>query len=89
MKIIIDIDKNEYDEIIYFKNTRPLDLNHYDRMIATGTPLSKVLESIKGEIEAYCKVNCPYSEKQRDVMCGACMMGDAIEIIDKYGEEQE
>ena len=32
--------------------------------------------------EKYCEDNCPYSEKQRDVMCGACMMGDAIEFVE-------
>ena len=30
----------------------------------------------------YCNDNCPYSEKQRDVMCGACFMGDAIEMVE-------
>lgn len=32
--------------------------------------------------ESYCDNNCQYSKKQRDVMCGACMMGDAIEIVE-------
>ena len=32
--------------------------------------------------EKYCEDNCQYSKKQRDVMCGACMMGDAIEIVE-------
>lgn len=32
--------------------------------------------------ESYCEKNCQYSKKQRDVMCGACMMGDAIEIVE-------
>ena len=32
--------------------------------------------------QKYCDDNCPYSEKQRDVMCGACFMGDAIEIVE-------
>ena len=32
--------------------------------------------------ESYCENNCQYSKKQRDVMCGACMMGDAIEIVE-------
>ena len=82
MKIIIDIDKNEYDEIIYFKNTRPLDLNHYDRMIATGTPLSKVLESIKGEIETrLCDVVSDYTDGYRTAIQGA------LAILDKYGKE--
>ena len=32
--------------------------------------------------ESYCENNCQYSKKQRNVMCGACMMGDAIEIVE-------
>lgn len=32
--------------------------------------------------DKYCEDNCPYSKKQRDVMCGACFMGDAIEIVE-------
>ena len=32
--------------------------------------------------ESYCEKNCQFSKKQRDVMCGACMMGDAIEIVE-------
>lgn len=32
--------------------------------------------------ESYCEKNCQYSKKQRNVMCGACMMGDAIEIVE-------
>ena len=38
-------------------------------------------EALKA-LNDYCKPNCEYSEKQRDVMCGACKMGDAIEIIE-------
>ena len=41
MQMVINIDDTEYEEIIYLKNTRPLDLNHYDRLIANGTPLPK------------------------------------------------
>ena len=32
--------------------------------------------------ESYCEKNCQYSKKQRNVMCRACMMGDAIEIVE-------
>ena len=39
MQVVINIDDAEYEEIIYLKNTRPLDLNHYDRMIANGIQL--------------------------------------------------
>lgn len=29
-----------------------------------------------------CDLNCPYSITQRDVMCSACLMGDAIDAVD-------
>ena len=32
--------------------------------------------------DKYCENNCQYSKKQRDVMCGACFMGDAIEMVE-------
>ena len=38
--------------------------------------------------ESYCEKNCQYSKKQRDVMCGACMMGDAIEIVEELPSVQ-
>ena len=32
-------------------------------------------------LDLMCDVICPYSKKQRDVMCGACAMGNAFDVI--------
>lgn len=39
-------------------------------------------EHLWTRLRSICDLNCPYSEKQRDVMCGACLLGDAFETID-------
>lgn len=39
-------------------------------------------EQLWTRLRSICDLNCPYSEKQRDVMCGACLLGDAFETID-------
>ena len=41
------------------------------------------------EINIYCENNCKYSKIQRNVMCGACGVGDVLEIIENYKEEIE
>lgn len=38
----------------------------------------KIIEKLK----VLCDLNCPYTEKQRDVMCRACFLGDAMDVID-------
>lgn len=30
-----------------------------------------------------CDANCVYSKKQRAVMCGACLLGSAFDVIDE------
>ena len=52
MKIVIDIDKNEYIGIKSFpvgNTSYPWTLHLYDA-VRNGTPLSEVLNEIKGEI---------------------------------------
>lgn len=34
------------------------------------------------DLERLCDIVCQYSKKQRDVMCRACTLGDAIELLD-------
>ena len=41
-------------------------------------------EAVLKAFNDYCKPNCEYSKKQRNVMCGACKMGDAIEIVEEF-----
>lgn len=33
-------------------------------------------------LKKYCDANCKYTECERDVMCRACPIGDAIEIVE-------
>ena len=35
-----------------------------------------------------CDVVCQYSKKQRDVMCGACSLGNAFDVIEALPSEQ-
>ena len=32
-------------------------------------------------LDLMCDVICPYSKKERDIMCGACAMGSAFDVI--------
>ena len=49
MKLIIDIDKKDYNSIISDKLISPRNLNVYERIIANGIPLSEELENILAE----------------------------------------
>jgi len=40
--------------------------------------LDKLIDRLNG----LCELNCQYSKKQREVMCGACMLGLAFDVID-------
>lgn len=33
-------------------------------------------------LDAVCDTSCPYSKKQRSVMCGSCMLGSAFDVVD-------
>lgn len=39
-------------------------------------------EQLTKDLERLCDIVCQYSKKQRDVMCGACPLGDAFELLD-------
>ena len=39
-------------------------------------------EHLWTRLRIICDLNCPYSEKQRDVMCGACLLGSAFDTVD-------
>ena len=55
-------------------------------VIEKALKLREAIKDIKANMESYCDMNCPYSEKQREFMCKACMMGDAIDMVDNYTE---
>lgn len=46
-------------------------------------------KAILSSFQEYCDRNCPYSEQQRDFMCKACAMGDAIAIVEDADAQQE
>ena len=35
------------------------------------------------KLQWHCDLNCPYTKKQRDVMCDSCLLGDAKDYIDR------
>lgn len=39
-------------------------------------------QDILDRMDAYCNANCRYTKAQRETMCRACAMGDAIEIVE-------
>ena len=39
-------------------------------------------------LQAYCDMNCEYTKQQRDLCCGSCKMGDAIDIVDSLPSVQ-
>ena len=41
MTLVIEIDENTYNEIMYDAEYTPMNLTHYERIIAKGTPLPK------------------------------------------------
>ena len=40
------------------------------------------LDKLIDRLDGLCELNCQYSKKQREVMCGACMLGLAFDVID-------
>lgn len=41
MKLVIEIDEKTFNEIMYDAEYTPMNLTHYERIIARGTPLPK------------------------------------------------
>ena len=87
MKIVIDIGE---DAVKYFNEVTPKTTNVYifraAHAIANATPLSEVLESIKGEIGARVFDIQVTSDKYFD---GVDEVMDIVDsVIDKYGKEQ-
>ena len=39
-------------------------------------------DEISKRMNELCDLNCPHLIQQRDVMCSACLWGDAIDIVD-------
>lgn len=39
-------------------------------------------------LDKHCGVVCQYSKKQRDVMCGACALGTAFDVIEQLPSAQ-
>ena len=39
-------------------------------------------EAVIDALDKHCDIVCEYSKKQRSVMCGACPMGTAFDVID-------
>ena len=39
-------------------------------------------EYLRDMFQNLCNANCPYSKKQREIMCSACLLGDALAALD-------
>ena len=40
-------------------------------------------EDVLNGLDKLCDIVCPYSKKQRSVMCGACTLGSAFDAIEE------
>ena len=90
MKLLVEINE---ELLNYFKKYWLIGANGNDRVdelvnsIRNATPITECEDCINRKeylkkCESYCDANCKYSKQQRDVMCSACMMGDAIEFAE-------
>ena len=90
-KYIIELQEDDFEEIRR-TNTIEKHLGTVDWAIRNAIPLEneqklkEAIKDIKANMKSYCDANCPYLEKQREFMCKACMMGDAINMVDNYTE---
>ena len=51
--------------------------------IMKGEPMRAIdADAITKRMIAFCNKNCPYTPKARDVMCGACFMRVAMELLE-------
>ena len=41
-------------------------------------------EKLLNALDDRCNIACQYSKKQRQVMCSACPLGDAFDVIDEF-----
>ena len=48
--------------------------------------MSKYIDADKAieALDRHCNVVCQYSKKQRAVMCGACPLGNAFDVLDDF-----
>ena len=77
MKIVIEINENEYTGIKSFPNANtsyPWTLHLYDA-VRNGIPLDKVIEDIKAEIQTLRNCSCS---------CSDGIIDDVEDIIDKH-----
>ena len=88
MKLVVDIDKNDYDIIKYVIQAIGSDYMPCV-IIANGTPLEKVLEDIKAEIEEL--KSCCDDEWDAFLTGRKEAYNNVLEIIDKHisGKEKE
>ena len=80
MKIVIDIPEEMHEQIM--NGYVPLGISKY---LKNATPLSEVLDSIKGEIEEQKHSRCYYED---EMYAYRVAIADVLEIIDKYGKER-
>ena len=78
MKIVADISKEDYAEIMYKKQFSKREMDWADRVIANATPLEKVLDDIKAEIRQVAK-----EEKSEDAKWARGLLYSLV-IINKY-----
>ena len=76
MKIVIDIPPKTLEYYIRLCDSGEI-MNNIEEIVASGTPLPEVLDSIKGKIK----------EKFYSQYNGDEFYEDAVDIIDKYGKE--
>ena len=64
------------------------DIEKLEFAIKNGTPLSenhgrlKDVDYLLNQYKEYCMANCPYTEMERKIMCRACKLGTAIEMLE-------
>ena len=87
MKLVIEIPDNEYHQIC---ELRLHNRTFYDDAIRNGTPLPKVIEDIKADIEEY-EADCILSDDSKEcIECDKIVFGSIYNIIDKHiGKENE
>jgi hypothetical protein len=59
-------------------------------IIQKGEPMSDLItrQAAIDALDALCDRECEYSKKQRSVMCGACRLGSAFDVIDELPSAQ-
>ena len=72
-RVIVDEDKSKFCRQFYM-DAQPEQPEPCEDAVSR--------KAVKDGFVEMCSLNCPYTEKQRHIMCGSCLLGTAFDVLE-------